>query len=269
MRFSAILSLSLGILIMSCDQQNAPTPEDHLHEDEFCETCGDIQSSAHDKIYERGGSFFLWAGEEQSTHFDITGWALSPDGLTDWGNTRESFPALIAPPYESIDESGTKYADTEKVIFVKGSSGLKVYPYVLMKYHEVINEMNDGEPIMIGYCHLANLAAVYTRNYCGQEFTFAVSGYTYGEEYTWEGRDGFVLWDRDTESLWWPLIDRAVSGIMKDTQLKKHTQANWGLSTWGEITALYPSAMVLTSDQNWAAPTQWPAYEVADLSCAD
>lgn len=253
--------LVLSLTLFACQE---PIPEvgepASSHDHEFCETCGTQQSSSNDQFYERNGRFFLWGGESQDWHFDITGWSLEPANLTDWGNDRESFPALIAPEYVPVSEVPTLFSPGEKVIFVKGEDAVRVYPYVLMKYHEVINEVVDGEPLMIAYCYLADLAAVYSRTYCDREFTFAVSGYTYAEAYTWEGRQGFVLWDRDTESLWWPLIDRAVSGKMKNKLLKKHSSNKWGLSTWAAIQGIYPNARVMKSDVHWVAPASWPAY---------
>jgi hypothetical protein len=267
MKRRATLFWLTATALFAC-QEPLPEPSGTSASDhEFCATCGTAQSSANDMIYERGGRLFLWGGEHHDSHFDITGWSLDPDNLTDWGNDRESFPALIRPQYVPVSEATGQFSPGEKVIFVKGEDAVRVYPYVLMKYHEVINEVVDGEPIMIAYCFLADLAAVYRRTYCDQEFTFALSGYTYAEENIWEGRQGFVLWDRDTESLWWPLIDRAVSGRMKNTLLKTHATSQWGLSTWAAIQNTYPAAVVMQSDVHWVAPASWPAYDDSMLDC--
>jgi hypothetical protein len=269
MKSSITLLCLVAITTVACQQEMPETGPVPSHDHEYCETCGTAQSSANDMIYERGGRFFLWGGDPQDWHFDITGWSLDSDNLTDWGNDRESFPALIRPQYAPVHAAANRFSPGEKVLFVIGEDAVYVYPYVLMKYHEVINEVVDGVPVMIAYCYLADLAAVYSRIYCGQEFTFALSGYTYAEENIWEDRQGFVLWDRDTESLWWPLIDRAVSGLMQNTQLKKHTSGQWGLSTWAAIQNTYPEAVVMISDPAWVAPASWPAYSVSMLDCKD
>ena len=79
---------------------------------------------------------------------------------------------------------------------------------------------------MESYCVLADLGAVYSRNYNSKELTFALSGYTYYDKNIWNGLDGFVLWDRETESLWWPLVGKAVSGKLKGVNLLELNKTN-------------------------------------------
>ena len=61
----------------------------------------------------------------------------------------------------------------------EGEHSPKVYSIALLTRHEIINDTIDGNPYMVGYCVLADLAAVYTRIYCDTTLTFGVSGYTY------------------------------------------------------------------------------------------
>ena len=144
-----------------------------------------------------------------------------------------------------------------------------VYSISLLTRHEVINDTADGHPIMVAYCVLADLAAVYTRIYCDREFTFALSGYTYFDDDVWGGLDGFVMWDRETESLWWPLIDQAVSGSMKDAGvlMEKYDESKWAEITWGQIVADHPDARVLDSGQTMSPPTNWTNYPPDSLQC--
>jgi hypothetical protein len=208
---------------------------------------------------------YLWGGEDSSWHFDITGWSLELPQLKAYGYNRETFKAFIQPEYQPAAEVAALYQPGEPVIYLKTGQDIKLYPYILMRYHEAINETADGTPVMIAYCYLADLAAVYRRDYCGQTLTFGVSGYTYADPFIWEGKQGFILWDRDTESLWWPLIDRAVSGLMQNTLLKKYDAQSWGHSTWAEMLALRPDALVMRSGQDWTPPIDWTVLE--EVNC--
>ncbi len=219
------------------------------------------------KVYQKDGRTYLWAGQDSSTHFDITDWSLNIDQLH-FGLGREHFKALLAPAYIQVDDDRIKLSDNEKCIFVRLENGfIKVFPYQYMLGYEVINELVDGEPIMIAYCVLADLAAAYTRNYCDKEITFAVSGYTYFDPQVWGGLDGFILWDRDTESLWWPLIDKAVSGSMKGVKLKKFDENKWNYITWGEVKITYPDALILQPGQTMEPPSDWDKIPEDDLNC--
>jgi hypothetical protein len=73
--------------------------------------------------------------------------------------------------------------------------------------------------------------------------------------------DGFVLWDRETESLWWPLIDEAVSGEMKGTRLKKYDQSKWLDTNLKYLEEQHPNAEVLKAGQTMEPPKNWRKYD--------
>lgn len=211
-------------------------------------------------VFVEDGKRLLSGGENDSWSFDITGWSLKECQLN-YGLGREYFKALIQPEYIKASELSNSYSTNERTILLLSGGLPKVYPLRLLREHEVINEIVDGKPVMIAYCILADLAAVYSRTYCDTTFTFALSGYTYWDTEVWDGINAFVLWDRETESLWWPLIDQAVSGTMQGTNLRKHDEDKWREATWGEVLDNYPDALVFKAGQTMEAPTNWRRYE--------
>ncbi|RLD19505.1 MAG: hypothetical protein DRI71_11665, partial [Bacteroidetes bacterium] len=84
--------------------------------------------------------------------------------------------------------------------------------------------------------------------------------YTYYDDEVWDGIDGFVLWDRETESLWWPLIGEAVSGPMKGSKMKVLPEEYWLQTTWGEIKDKYDDVLVLEPGQDFERPSEWTKY---------
>ena len=81
-----------------------------------------------------------------------------------------------------------------------------------------------------------------------------------------DGLDGFILWDRETESLWWPLVDKAVSGSLKGVPLKKLEDKYWEDTNWKAIKEKYPNAEVLISNQDFERPKTWVKYsDVSDI----
>ncbi len=259
-----LVCCTLFFLLGACTPELEPTPLIEEEVEPFF--CG-IGGVDNVNVYHRDDSIYLYGADDISTHFNVTNFGLEFTQLKEYGYDRETFKALMEPAYVSAKDLVGAYSREEKVIVLETEQGLKVFPYTLMTYHEVINEVIDGKPVMIAYCFLAELAAVYSREYCGNTITFAVSGYTYSDSQIWNGKDGFVLWDRDTESLWWPLINRAVSGEMKNTLLVTHDQESWYLSTFGDIIDSYPDARVLKANQPWSPPIDFPLLSKEDLSC--
>ena len=81
-----------------------------------------------------------------------------------------------------------------------------------------------------------------------------------------DGLDGFILWDRETESLWWPLIDKAVSGPLKGVGLQKLEAIHWEDTTWRNIKQNYPDAKIMKSGLDYKRPKSWKKYnDVSDI----
>ncbi len=212
------------------------------------------------KFFEVNGRKMLYGGKDSLQHFDVTHYDLN-DEQFHYGIGRERFPALLNPKFTTIEAVDTIWKDNDRFILAHSGSDIKAYSVKDLTRHEVVNDVLNGEPIMAVYCILADLGAIYDRTYGDKELTFALSGYTYYDDDVWDGLDGFVLWDRETESLWWPLIDRAVSGKLKGVELLEKDKSNWEDTTWKQIKTNYPNAKILISGQNFERPKTWPKLD--------
>lgn len=221
---------------------------------------GAIDIPKPDKILRSGDETLLWGGPDQSDHFIVSESRLNHDRLR-YGLGREHFHALIEPEYEPASEAEDWLPDGHRVLMVHIEDEVRVYPIGLLTTHEVVNDTVGGRPIFAAFCVLADLGAVYDRRVNGRPHTFALSGYTYSEPDVWDGMNAFVLWDRETESLWWPPIGRAVSGLMIDAPLTVLERELWAQTTWGEVKSLHPDALVLKRGQTLNPPENWPRYE--------
>lgn len=252
-----ILRIIPILLLLSCSVED---PADNIPLQSECLK----QAIDQGKVFYENDRKMLWGGNDDSWHFDITGWPLKECQLK-YGLGREAFHALIEPEYITVEEEMNRYHSTDRFIILLTDDKPKVYSINLLATHEVINENVNGDPVMVVYCVLADLAAVYTRKYCDTILTFALSGYTYSDPDIWDGTDAFVLWDRETESLWWPLIDEAVSAEMKGATMLKYNEYPWWEITWSEIINDYPDALVMACGQTMSPPQGWPRYE--DVGC--
>ena len=212
------------------------------------------------KFFEIEGKNYLYGGEDSVQHFDITGYTLK-DEQFHFGIGRERFPALLQPTVIDMAIADTIFADTVRFLLLNMDGVRKAYSIKDLTRHEVVNDEVNGKPVMAAYCILADLGAVYDRTLLDKEFTFALSGYTYYDDEVWDGMDGFVLWDRETESLWWPLIGKAVSGPMKGSEMKVLPEEYWQQTTWGEIKQRFDDVQVLEPGQDFERPTEWTKYD--------
>ena len=200
-------------------------------------------------IIKRNGRTYLRGGVNDGDHFDITEFRLDPDRLH-YGLGRERFAALTEPQFAAVSEADEWVNDSERVLAVKVDDQVRVYPLDILRRHEVVNDVVGGRPIFAAFCFLADLGAVYDRRIDDHTYTFAVSGYTYADPEVLEGGDAFVLWDRDTESLWWPGSGKAVSGPMIDTPLPLLEADLWAQTTWAQVKGEYAGALVLKPGQD-------------------
>ena len=217
------------------------------------------------KFFDKDGKRMLYGGQKDNQHFDISNLSLSEDQFH-YGLGREAFPALIEPKFTSVNDADNQWSNDSRFLVAKSGNEVKAYSIKDLTRHEIVNDELNGKPIMAAYCILADLGAIYTRTYGDKVFTFGLSGYTYYDPEVWDGKDGFVFWDRETESLWWPLIGEAVSGSMKSAKLKLYDETLWEDTTWEVVKTKYPQAKVLISGQDFERPTTWKKYEdVSDV----
>lgn len=211
---------------------------------------------ANGKFFEKNGRKYLYGGERAEEHFDITGYTLK-DEQFHYGIGRERFPALLEPEFITVAEAAPLWQADDRFLLAQAGSEAKAYSIKDLTRHEVVNDVLDGKPVFAAYCILADLGAMYDRTIGGREYTFALSGYTYYDPQVWDGMDGFVMWDRETESLWWPLIGKAVSGKLKGTNMIVLDEQFWKQTTWQDIRENHADAQILKSGQDFERPTTW------------
>lgn len=222
----------------------------------------------HGKIFEEDGKKLLWGGKDSTWHFDITNSTLV-DSQYHYGIGREKFDALIQPEFISLEKADEIYADEDRFLLLDINGEARAYGIDLLTHHEVVNDVVDGKPVMAAYCILADLGAIYDRKLNNKEFTFALTGYTYYDPDVWDGLDGFLLWDRETESIWWPLTGKAVSGPLRGMEMSVWDEKEWSQTTWREIKKRYKTIDILKPDQEMDPPKIWETYTNIDAIIED
>lgn len=263
MRVSILLYVMIMIAVASC--QDKPTPTTDTSEPE--PKPKRPSALADGKFIAEEDKKLLWGGEDSTWHFDITNSELI-DSQYHYGIGRERFDALTDPEFMTEEEADVIYPDSARFLIFSLNGQHRAYGIDLLTHHEVVNDVVDGEPVAAAYCILADLGAMYSRRSGDTTLTFALSGYTYYDPEVWGGMDGFVWWDRETESTWWPLIGQGVSGALKDVPLKVFDDEQWKQTTWGQIKGNYEVLKVLKPGQEMEPPSQWSSFDenvIADI----
>lgn len=258
-----ILLLISTVVLFGCQHNSSNEIEFPKEEKEIVKKQRPV-SVDNGKFFQSDGKKMLFGGKNENQHFNISDYLLK-DEQFHYGIGREKFPALLKPEFASVQDVDSIWADSSRFLLAYSGKEVKAYSIKDLTRHEIVNDVLNGKPIMAAYCILADLGAIYERLYGDQELTFALSGYTYYDNEIWNGLDGFVLWDRETESLWWPLIGKAVSGPLKNVKLLEMDPNNWKDVKWKFIKDNYPNALVLKSGQDFERPTEWKKIEDVTL----
>lgn len=142
---------------------------------------------------------------------------------------RDAIPSIDQPTF------GPAYfgvADDE-VLVVDGDPP-RAYPIRILSYHEIVNDVVDGQPVAVTWCPICWSAAVYNRRVNGQRLTFGTSGKL--------ANDVLVMYDRETESEWQQSTGAAIAGELQGERL---SMLDSSLLTWERFQRQYPDGEVL------------------------
>jgi hypothetical protein len=104
----------------------------------------------------------------------------------------------------------------------------------LVERHQVVNDVLGGEPVAVVYDPLAGQPSAFLRRAGDRTLSFGVSGLVYN--------GAFLLFDRETESLWSAFLGRAVAGPLVGRSLERVRVRQETAAAW---TARFPETKVL------------------------
>ena len=152
------------------------------------------------------------------------------------GPPKDGIPAIDTPTFVPLAEFDRP--DSVQAIVLVGDEAVKVYPYNILLWHEIVNDTVDGTPVAITFCPLCGSAIVFNRTLPdGEVTTFGVSGSLL--------ESNMIMYDRATESLWQQSTGEALAGTHYLSTLALEP---FQLLTLGDIRDMYPNAQVLSEN---------------------
>ena len=179
--------------------------------------------------------------------------SINLNELTTTGSTRDGIAPIDDSSSEPIASADTWVMNDEPVITLVVGNLAKAYPLKIMIRHEVVNDTIGGIPIVVTFCPLTSSAVVFNREFNGQTFDFGTSGLV--------RKSNFLMWDRQTETLWQQLTGSAVIGDLNGTQLSRIPSA---VTSWKDFRDCYPDGTVLSDSSSSATDYDMTPYVAYD-----
>ena len=171
-----------------------------------------------------------WSGEGWETDFSKL--TVPPSEITSVIG-RDNIPSIDEPLFVNVDAEAT-LADREPVISLAINGDARAYPLRIMMWHEIVNDVVGGVPVVVTYCPLCNAALVFESTLDGESLEFGTSG---------KLRDSdLIMYDRKTESWWQQFSGEGIAGIHAGRELKMIPSR---LDSWTRFKAANPEGRVL------------------------
>ena len=149
----------------------------------------------------------------------------------------DAIPAIGEPRFDGLEAAGRWLSAAEPVIAFERGGDARAYPLRIMTWHEIVNDVVGGEPVLVTYCPLCNSAIAFSRVVDGETREFGVSGSL--------RRSDLLMFDRARHSLWQQFTGEAVVGADAGAVLAPLPAQ---LVSFGEFAAAFPGGRVLNAD---------------------
>jgi hypothetical protein len=166
-------------------------------------------------------------GRVMFDNFDGSYTSLTKTSPTSILKLRDWIRPLYKPRFE-LAETVRWLNPGDRIIVYLGEDGAKVYPLKILEYHEIINDVVDGRPILVTYCPLCVSGVVFERRIAGKAVYFGNTSALY--------ESNMVMYDYETLSYWVQVSGEAITG--KATGQKLTLLPSMTL-TWRQCAAAY------------------------------
>jgi hypothetical protein len=163
------------------------------------------------------------AEAETKQGFALDGARVPAAEIIDGGPGRDGIKSVDSPGFAARDAVDW-VAGPNPVLGVAVGEEAHAYPVHVMDYHQIVNDEIVGTPLVVSYDPLAGVPRAFDARVDGRRLRFGVSGLLYNHN--------FLLYDRETESLWLQFTGEAISGPLAGKRLAPLRIRQERYSTW-------------------------------------
>lgn len=153
------------------------------------------------------------------------------------GRERDAIPPVDRPEFVRVAAGVASLDDDDWVVAVRRRGVAKAYPLWIMTLREIVNDRFGSEPVCVTYCPLTESAAAFIARVGGKRLTFGNEGSLY--------ECNLVMYDRETESLWYQLGGVGLQGAHSARRLEMIPAP---VMRWGDWRRRHPGGEVLVGE---------------------
>jgi len=156
--------------------------------------------------------------EEEGIQVTSTGvkYLVHPSKIIGGGPPKDGIPSIDKPRFNPLP--GIAWIEDNELVLAIEYKGVKrVYPLQIMVWHEIVNDVIAGDPVLITYCPLCGSGIAYER-------TIEVDGERVEVEFGTSGKlynSNLVMYDRLTDTYWTQIEGKAIVGELTGQELKE------------------------------------------------
>jgi hypothetical protein len=125
-------------------------------------------------------------------HTDFSRHTVPLQEVDSGGPPRDGIPPIDHPKFETVTQGDGWLKPQEPVIALSLGGETRVYPLQILIWHEIVNDVVGGVPVLVSFCPLCNTAIAFDRRLDGRVLDFGTTGNL--------RRSDLAMWDRQTES---------------------------------------------------------------------
>ncbi|NIP78452.1 MAG: DUF3179 domain-containing protein [Gemmatimonadetes bacterium] len=183
------------------------------------------------------------AGQDGEWKTDFSRHTVPLEEIVPGGPPKDGIPALDDPVFVPIARADRWLEDREPVIVVEHDGDVRAYPYQILIWHEIVNDVVGGMPVVVTYCPLCNTALAFERRLGDRVLDFGTTGRLRHSD--------LVMYDRQTESWWQQATGEAIVGALAGRRLAFIPAQT---VRWADFKRAHPDGRVLSRETGYDRP---------------
>lgn len=236
-----LLTLGIGMILQFTHWFRHPEEfaDDHHHHHQEEPPKPDVSQA---KTVARDGRTFL-SSPFLEREFDVTDRSVDLGQILEVNLNPDNFPALEQLQFVPSDQS--PLGDLDAVLGLRINGEEKAYPLRMLNPHVAFNDLCGGKEIAVVYDPLTITPKVFDRSVQQSDgstivLTFANLGLIYS--------GGLLVYDKETESVWWPPEGRCVAGKLNGVRLAEYPFLFVSWNVWKQR---HPGTVILSQDREF------------------